>query len=428
MVPGLPLVLLGLHGTESALEVQIYHLHSDAFTAPSLSMIADGGVNLLPWKTSVLLLPQDDFHCTAGKDKPIRKETSPTKAAKVGSEKDPRRIRGTARRAGSREDASPSGAFASGSFEYVQLKESAERPLEAAFFLKWCRNGRAKKRYVEFDDQMKAIIWKDHAAAKPAGVFPLSNIQDICVGMCTPVAHKAEAPTQICCSRGSGQRLDPNLLISIVADDRTLDLQAATAQQHQHWADGLISRFRSYMENSMEFPGQVPGQVQYRPYPKELRSDRCELRLACERLHSMTSFNSTLQVMQSTAVAPRVCRSCGLPFSTLSCGQDHVGGVLQREAFWQAGKTTWVECFSGKGAGTGGVSYATAEEAANAITMLNGSEGHECQTYFAMGWGGWGKGKDGKGGGGGWSPWQPMFMKWGKGKGFGKADQIAAQY
>eukprot|EP00438_Fugacium_kawagutii_P021948 Skav228289 [mRNA] locus=scaffold1313:199321:200411:+ [translate_table: standard] len=52
----------------------------------------------------------------------------------------------------------------------------------------------------------------------------------------------------------------------------------------------------------------------------------------------------------------------------------------------------------------------------------------QCQTYFTMGWGGWGKGKDGKGGGGGWSPWQPMFMKWGKGKGFGKADQIAAQY
>ncbi|CAJ1354375.1 unnamed protein product, partial [Effrenium voratum] len=28
----------------------------------------------------------------------------------------------------------------------------------------------------------------------------------------------------------------------------------------------------------------------------------------------------------------------------------------------QAGKTTWVECFSGKGNGTGGVSYSTAEE------------------------------------------------------------------
>lgn len=286
-------------------------------------MIADGGVNLLPWKTSVLLLPQDDFHCTAGKDKPIRKETSPIKAAaKVGnSEKDlQRRIRGTTRRAGSTET-SPTATSANGSFEYVQLKESVERnePLESAFFLKWCRNGRAKKRYVEFDDGLKAIIWKDHAAAKPAGVFPLSNIQDICVGMCTPVAQKAEAPTQICCSRGSGQRLDPNLLISIVADDRTLDLQAATAQQHQRWADGLISRFRSYMENSMEFPGQVPGQMHYRPYPKELRSDRCELRLACERLHSMTSFSATMQVMQSAAVTPRVCRSCGLPLSTSSC-------------------------------------------------------------------------------------------------------------
>ncbi|CAE7748164.1 srp2 [Symbiodinium sp. CCMP2456] len=44
--------------------------------------------------------------------------------------------------------------------------------------------------------------------------------------------------------------------------------------------------------------------------------------------------------------------------------QDHMN---------QAGKTTWVECFSGKGSGTGGVSFSTAEEAANAITMLNGS-------------------------------------------------------
>jgi len=44
--------------------------------------------------------------------------------------------------------------------------------------------------------------------------------------------------------------------------------------------------------------------------------------------------------------------------------------------------------------------------------------GAACPNICTMGWGGWGKGKDGKGGG--WSPWQPMFMKWGKGKGFGK--------
>merc|ERR1711988_2068832 len=39
----------------------------------------------------------------------------------------------------------------------------------------------------------------------------------------------------------------------------------------------------------------------------------------------------------------------------------------------QAGKTRWVEVFTGKGAGTGAVSYATDEEAASAIATLNGS-------------------------------------------------------
>merc|ERR1719160_1233704 len=45
-----------------------------------------------------------------------------------------------------------------------------------------------------------------------------------------------------------------------------------------------------------------------------------------------------------------------------------------QEHFNQAGKTTWVEAFKkGKGAGEGGVAYKTAEEATNAISMLNGS-------------------------------------------------------
>eukprot|EP00441_Pelagodinium_beii_P026115 CAMPEP_0197656274 /NCGR_PEP_ID=MMETSP1338-20131121/41114_1 /TAXON_ID=43686 ORGANISM="Pelagodinium beii, Strain RCC1491" /NCGR_SAMPLE_ID=MMETSP1338 /ASSEMBLY_ACC=CAM_ASM_000754 /LENGTH=120 /DNA_ID=CAMNT_0043232201 /DNA_START=64 /DNA_END=426 /DNA_ORIENTATION=+ len=40
----------------------------------------------------------------------------------------------------------------------------------------------------------------------------------------------------------------------------------------------------------------------------------------------------------------------------------------------QAGKTKWVESFKGKGEGTGTVVYSTAEEATNAVTMLNGSQ------------------------------------------------------
>merc|ERR1712083_998563 len=40
----------------------------------------------------------------------------------------------------------------------------------------------------------------------------------------------------------------------------------------------------------------------------------------------------------------------------------------------QAGATKWVEVFEGKGKGTAAVAYATEEEAAAAITVMNGSE------------------------------------------------------
>ena len=294
-----------------AIEIQIYHLHTDALSAPSLSMIADGGVNLLPWKTSMMLLPQDDFHCTAGSDKKTaRKETSSPSPQRKGRGSNVRNRPGEA-------------VTVTSSAEVMATVATASTPLEAAFFLKWCRNGRAKRRYVEFDDGLKAIVWKDHAAAKNAGVFPLSNIQDICVGIVTPVTRQAETPPVLCCRPKSGQRLDPNLLISIIADDRTLDLQALSLQQHQRWADGLIRRFRSHMETSpSEVPGQPgqPGQVaSYRPYPQRLRSDRCELRLTCERLHSMTSFSTTVQVMQGSVAGPKLCHSCGLPLSSSGC-------------------------------------------------------------------------------------------------------------
>mmetsp|Transcript_147016 Transcript_147016/g.382099 ORF Transcript_147016/g.382099 Transcript_147016/m.382099 type:complete len:130 (-) Transcript_147016:162-551(-) len=39
----------------------------------------------------------------------------------------------------------------------------------------------------------------------------------------------------------------------------------------------------------------------------------------------------------------------------------------------QAGKSAWVEVFSGKNAGTGAVVFKTAEDAANCVRTLNGS-------------------------------------------------------
>mmetsp|Transcript_6796 Transcript_6796/g.10969 ORF Transcript_6796/g.10969 Transcript_6796/m.10969 type:complete len:157 (-) Transcript_6796:41-511(-) len=39
----------------------------------------------------------------------------------------------------------------------------------------------------------------------------------------------------------------------------------------------------------------------------------------------------------------------------------------------QAGETKWAECYKNKGKGTGAIGYATAEEAAAAVGLLNGS-------------------------------------------------------
>merc|ERR1740127_100051 len=50
-----------------------------------------------------------------------------------------------------------------------------------------------------------------------------------------------------------------------------------------------------------------------------------------------------------------------------------VGWKELKEHFDQAGKTKWVEAFEGKGKGTGGVAYSSADEASGAISMLNGS-------------------------------------------------------
>ena len=257
----------------------------------------------------MLLLPQDDFHCTAGKDKKQNESRSKDSPSRKGPDKTPK-MRGAPQSQTKRGSANPEASMTSAGF----LEAESLEPLEAAFFLKWCRNGRAKRRYVEFDDSLRAIVWKDHAAAKPAGIFPLSNIQDICVGIVTPVARQAEAPPGVCCRPKSGPRLDPNLLISIIAEDRTLDLQASSLQVHQRWTDGLISRFRSHMEAE-----GLNAAASYRLYPPRFRSDRCELRLNCERLHSMTSFNTTLKVMQGASASPKVCHSCGLAMAQGGC-------------------------------------------------------------------------------------------------------------
>ncbi|CAJ1411126.1 unnamed protein product [Effrenium voratum] len=349
-------LLLKVHcsGQPQAFQVQVHHLRHEASAAPSLSMLTgDGGVNMLPWKSTMLLLPQDDFHCTAGADRklktketrsssakrstnwdsqsqsPARKSRSPGKKQSPADTQQTLQVtlQGVASIATSEE--SPDGRMASESLE----------PLQPAYFVKWCRNGRGKLRYVEWKEDLKAIVWKDHEeSAKPAGVFPVWKIQDICVGKHTPVLQEAEKPKTSCCLRSRGaHKLKLHLVVSVIAEDRTLDLQAETAEQHKRWAEGLVARFRAHVrsEHSSE-AFATDEKVNYRTYPAKLRSDRCELRLACEKLQAMTSFSNTVQVMQGmeskdleepkprrpslieqAMSEAKACRFCGQPLPLL---------------------------------------------------------------------------------------------------------------
>ena len=103
----------------------------------------------------------------------------------------------------------------------------------------------------------------------------------------------------------------------------------------------------------------------------------CERALCYPRLPVTPTANAERRTVLPTGFPARdpICGRIGWA-ERPPCNPFHRGGwrfVWDADRS-QAGKTTWVECFSGKGAGTGGVSYATAEEAANAITMLNGSD------------------------------------------------------
>lgn len=306
-------------GQPQALQVQVHNLNPmEAFTSPSLSMLSgNGGVNLLPWKSSILLLPQVDFYCTAGND---RKSTAKDKkkgrgknAATPAAAQAGKRPRRGGSPPGSKTTAGPAVGPVS-SEEFLRLEGSVQTgdmlplPLDGAYFYKWCRSGRAKYRYVSWDEASKSIVWKDkEKSSSSAGVLPVWKIQDICVGKRTPVALQAEKPNRAMCSclrpgRGS-PKLTPELLFSVVAEDRTLDLQAENPQLHKRWVEGLRLRFQSFVRNQgfSDQAFQSQHKAKYRVYPQKFRSDLCELRLSCEKLQAMTSFTNTIEAVPELA-------------------------------------------------------------------------------------------------------------------------------
>jgi len=141
--------------------------------------------------------------------------------------------------------------------------------LAGTSLLKWGRNGRARRHFVMVDERLKAIVWKRHQSdTKPRGAIPLSKVLDICVGIKTPVLRRV-----------ASWKLRPDRVLSIISDERTLDLQAETVALRQCWVAGLQARFKIFMMDYQEDDLLTPELKKVsKAYPAKFRSDKRALR------------------------------------------------------------------------------------------------------------------------------------------------------
>merc|ERR1712232_476218 len=178
-------------------------------------------------------------------------------------------------------------------YTLASVTEATKNVATGANFLKWGRNGKAKPRFVFYDETLDAIVWKSSEKDKlPIGAIPLGKVQDICIGVQTPVLHKVRCTT-----------FRPDKVFSIVAAERTLDLQADSVVQRDTWVAGMKSRYKTYvrdrgpdLENPTPLPKNIEKKVRTRAaYPEKFRSNHCNLASTHRKLLAITALGSTLQ-------------------------------------------------------------------------------------------------------------------------------------
>ncbi|CAK0795845.1 unnamed protein product [Prorocentrum cordatum] len=257
-----PLRCKALHnGNPQTFHMQLHQLlKSGDGEAPASLGSLGSRFGLLPWKVAMLLLPKADFVMGVEvADQGFRRSLLP----------DP-------------DQKGPLGRPVSQSTSDSQaVNISSGDPVQAvnvgAMFTKWCKNGKFQKRFVVFVEEYDVIIWKKSASdSKITGVLPLASVQDICIGptLQTPVLQKARAHP----------KMRPDRLLSVIANDRTLDLQADTAEIQQRWLQGLKERFKMHVQNHIQIEEDaitaLPKHLvkKQKKYPEKFRSDRCALR------------------------------------------------------------------------------------------------------------------------------------------------------
>eukprot|EP00746_Dinoflagellata_sp_MGD_P011964 gnl/MRDRNA2_/MRDRNA2_125305_c0_seq1.p1 gnl/MRDRNA2_/MRDRNA2_125305_c0~~gnl/MRDRNA2_/MRDRNA2_125305_c0_seq1.p1 ORF type:complete len:1133 (+),score=269.09 gnl/MRDRNA2_/MRDRNA2_125305_c0_seq1:131-3529(+) len=214
---------------------------------------------LLPWKVAMLLLPKADFDTGLPQQQVDEEDKSKEKEAEKEKAKT---ALGKAK---------------------ADVADPTTTVLAGMTFLKWCRNQKAKPRFVIYDDVKNEIQWKNNKDDKaPIGVIPISKVQDICTGISTPVLEQVRS-----------NKLRAERVFSIVTAERTLDLQAGSTAYRELWVAGLKSWYKKYVQGSQGSAGGADdgsGSKQ-KPYPQQFRSDRRALSLTYTKLSAVTALS-----------------------------------------------------------------------------------------------------------------------------------------
>jgi len=261
------------NGCPQAFHMQFHQLAKSGQrpTHMLLPPLAADGFGLLPWKVAMLLLPRSEFKMGLEVEMTENQEPEgPTREL----------IKSQSR------SSSTKGSF------MVVATNSDLRALEGAYFLKWGRNGKAKLRFVSFDESLDAVVWKNLEDDKvPIGIIPLSKVQDVCIGVQTPVLLKVKS-----------SKLRPDKVWSIVTTERTLDLQAESVAQKDQWVSDLKAQYRKHVQKwsiGGEVAASMPKALEKktRPratYPEKYRSSQCALRSTYRKLQAITALGETL--------------------------------------------------------------------------------------------------------------------------------------
>jgi len=209
------------NGRPQTFDLQFYQmLQSGAEDLPSLATddisihcASENFLAFLPWKIVMLLLPRRDFVMDkVNMDEiimPCHSFTSKSSAT---------------------------------SMPMVARRSSVVNPrlvlMSGSDFLKWGRNRKFKERFIQYDELHEVIVWKVNRSDKfPRGVLPLASIQDVLIGVQTPVVKNVRST-----------KLRGDTVFSIVSENRTLDLQADSVRQRDPWVSGMIIVFREFLE------------------------------------------------------------------------------------------------------------------------------------------------------------------------------------